>query len=436
MPLSFPPHFLWGAATAAQQVEGQNFNSDWSAWEQLPGKIKHGDSSRLACDWWGGRWREDFDRARALGMNAQRISIEWARVEPVEGEWDGAALARYREMIEGLIARGMEPFVTLHHFTLPQWVANRGGFENPRCPPWLARWANRAVSELGDRVRYWITLNEPNVYALQCYLRGVWLAQEKDLAAYLRVTANLIRSHAAMYHAIKRVQPEAQVSYAHHWRLFEPYRPASPLDRLAAALRSRILHDLCLAAITEGRLIPPLGWNQSIPEARGTQDYIAVNYYFQEYTAFDPTATGDGFGQSVLDPDVNRLKAYLESAGNLRPDALRRLLVRLARYHMPIYITENGLVETDRDDQTRYMVTHLKAIHQAIGQGADVRGYFWWSLLDNFEWSEGYTPRFGLYRMDLPSQQRQPKPAAEVYAEMIRSNAISGTLLERYGRKD
>lgn len=434
MPLSFPPSFLWGTATAAQQVEGQNLNSDWTRWEQLPGKIKHGDSSAVACDWWGGRWREDFDRAQALGMNAQRISIEWARAEPARGKWDKSALAHYRELIRGLRERGMEPFVTLHHFTSPQWVAERGGFENPEVAHWAAQWANTAASELGDLVQYWFTLNEPNVYAYQCYLAGLWLAQKKEITAYFRVTANLVRAHAAMYHAIKRVRADAQVGFAQHWRAFEPYHPNSPLDRLAAGLRARLLNELFVSAVQEGRLVFPLGLNQSLPEAQGTMDFLGVNYYYQEYTAFDALNAAQVFGRSVYDANVERLKQFYEETGNLHADAFGRLLERLGQERLPMLISENGLYETDRDDQTRYLVSHLQAVHTAIQKGADVRGYFWWSLLDNFEWSEGYTPRFGLYRLDRATQARTLKPVGEVYGEVVRGNAIPDRLLEKYGR--
>lgn len=430
---SFPPNFFWAAAAAPQQVEGQNFNSDWSAWEQLPGKIKNGENSRVACEWWGkGRWREDFDRAKNLGLNAQRIGIEWARLEPRQGEWDTEAAANYREMITGLRERGLEPFVTLHHFTSPQWVAERGGFENPQISEWMARYAERAAREFGDLTNFWITLNEPNVYAYQCYLKGVWLAQKKDFFAMLRVMKNEVRAHAAMYHAVKRVKPDAQVGYSHHWRVFEPYHANAPLDRLMAGLRTRIFDDVIFTAIQEGVFEPPLGLNESIPEARGTQDFLGVNYYYQEYTAFDPSNTADVFARSVYDESIKRLESYFEGVGNLHADALLATLLRLGKYHKPIYITENGFVETDRDDQTRYLVTHLDAVNQAMQQGVDVRGYFWWSLLDNFEWSEGYTPRFGLYHTNFETQARTLKKAGEVYAEIVRANGISDTLLQEY----
>ncbi len=431
----FPKDFYWASATAAQQVEGQNVNSDWYAWEQLPGKIKNNDSSKTAADWWRGRWREDFDRAASLGMTAQRMGVEWARLEPRPGEWDTEAAEHYREMIVGLRERGMEPFVTLHHFTSPQWVAERGGFENPEIAQWMARYAERAANEFGSDVTYWTTLNEPNVYAYQCYLNGVWLAQKKDPLAMLRVLKNGIRAHAAMYHAVKKVVPQAQVSYAHHWRVFDPLNPRSPLDRFAAGSRAQVINNLFFSAVQNGVLEFPLGLNSSIPEAKGTQDYLAVNYYYQEFTAFDISKLGDVFARSVYNPDTERLQHYFEGTANLDPDAFLRLLTKLGTYGKPIFITENGYVETDRDDQVRYMVSHLDAVQKAIAGGADIRGYFWWSLLDNFEWSEGYTPRFGLYRTDFTTQARTLKPAGQVYQRIIQANGISDELLKEYGRE-
>ncbi|MCC7162584.1 MAG: glycoside hydrolase family 1 protein [Anaerolineae bacterium] len=434
--LLFPPDFLWAAATAGQQVEGHNFNSDWSEWEQLPGKIKNNDSSRIACDWWGGRWREDLDRAQALGMIVQRIGIEWARLEPQPGQWDAQAAARYREMIAGIRERGMEPFVTLHHFTSPKWVAERGGFENPEVAQWAAKYAERAAQEFQDLVTFWITINEPNVYAAQCYFLGLWLAQKKDPLLMFRVLKNEIHAHATMYHAIKRVQPAAQVGYSHHWRVLEPLNAGSPLDRLVTGLYTRVFNEVFFTAIEEGVLRFPLGLGGAIPKVKGTQDYIGVNYYYQENVAFDITRPGDIFGRRVVGPDVERLHRYFEGAGHLDPGALYRLLLRMKEYNKPIYITENGFVATDRDDQVRYMVTHLQAVHRAIREGADVRGYFWWSLLDNFEWSEGYTPRFGLYHTDFETQTRTLRDAGRVYEQIVRANGIPDELVEQYPIKN
>lgn len=434
--LSFPPGFLWAAATAPQHVEGQNFNSDWSEWEQLPGKIKNGDSSRVACDWWGGRWREDLDRAQTLGMNAQRIGIEWARLEPQPGQWDAEAAKTYRDIITGIRERGMEPFVTLHHFTSPKWVAAQGGFENPEVAQWAARYADRAAREYQDLVTYWITINEPNVYAAQCYFFGLWLAQKQDPPAAFRVLKNLIHAHAAMYHAIKRVQPDAQVGYSHHWRVLEPLNDNAPLDRLMAGLYSRILNNVFFTAVHDGVVQFPVGWNGKIPEAKGTQDFLGVNYYYQEHVAFDISSPGDLFGRRVVGPDVERLHRYFEGAGNLDPGAFYRLLLQLKQSNKPIYITENGFVETDRDDQIRYMVTHLQAVYQAVQAGVDVRGYFWWSLLDNFEWSEGYTPRFGLYHTDFETQVRTARTSAQLYERIVRANGIPDDLAAQYPLKN
>jgi beta-glucosidase len=265
-------------------------------------------------------------------------------------------------------------------------------------------------------------------------LSGEWLAQKQDLGAMGRVMANAVRVHAAMYHAVKRVQPGAQIGLALHWRTFDPLNPRSLPDRFAAALRTRILDEFILTAVQEGRFELPFALNTNVPEAQGTLDFLGLNYYFQEYTAFDPSHTREGLSRSVFDPDVAGLVPYFATVGNVRPDALRRTLVRLGQYHMPLYITENGFFETDCDDQSPYLVSHLQATLDAIQQGADVRGYFWWTLVDNFEWSEGYTPRFGLYRCDRATQARTPKPVAEVYARIIRANGIPDELSETYGR--
>jgi beta-glucosidase len=299
----------------------------------------------------------------------------------------------------------------------------------------MATYSERAAKEFGGNVTYWTTLNEPNVYAYQCYLNGVWLAQKKDPLAMLRVLKNGIRAHAAMYRAIKNVAPKAQVSYAHHWRVFDPLNPNSPLDRFAAGSRSQVINNLFFSAVHSGVLEFPLGLNSAIPEAKGTQDYFGVNYYYQEFTAFDISKPGDVFARSVYNPDTERLQHYFEGTANLDADAFCRLLTKLGTYKKPIFITENGYVETDQDDQVRYMVTHLDAVQKAIRGGADIRGYFWWSLLDNFEWSEGYTPRFGLYHTDFETQARTLKKAGQVYKQIVDANGIPDELLKEYGRE-
>src|SRR5512144_226077 len=270
----FPRGFLWGCATASHQVEGNNTNNQWWQWEQAGRTI---DKSGLACDWWGGRWREDFDRAAEGHENAQRISVEWSRIEPEPGKWDEDALEKYRNMLRGLHERGMTAFVTLHHFTDPLWLTERGGWETEDVVPLFERFVRKTVEALKEYCTLWCTLNEPNGYALSGYVAGGLIGRfppgKSNLKLAMRVQANLIRAHAAAYRAIHQIQPEARVGVALHYRAFRPHHNWSPLDRVLTQNASNILNGIFPMALAKGVIRSILG-NMQIPEAKGTQDYF------------------------------------------------------------------------------------------------------------------------------------------------------------------
>ena len=222
--LEFPPGFLWGTATSAHQVEGENTNNDWWAFEQQPGAIWRGHRSGAACGWWRDAER-DFDLMATLGQNTHRLSVEWSRIEPEEGVFDPAALARYGEMLAGLRRRGIEPMVTLHHFTTPLWMARQGGWLNPLILPRFERFVRHTVAALSDQVQLWCTINEPEVYAAEAYLEGIHAPGHRSPVEMLRVLRHMLLAHAAAYRAIHEVQPDAQAGLVHNQRLFDPARP-------------------------------------------------------------------------------------------------------------------------------------------------------------------------------------------------------------------
>ncbi|MCX7609842.1 MAG: family 1 glycosylhydrolase, partial [Anaerolineales bacterium] len=230
----FPKGFLWGCATAAHQVEGNNTNNNWYRWEQ-EGHTKH--TSGLACDWWGGRWKEDFNRAAEAGQNAHRLSVEWSRIQPAPDRWDEDAFERYRAMLRGLHERGMTPLVSLHHFTDPLWLSERGGWESEAVVPLFEKFVRKTVEALKEYCTLWCTINEPNIYALSGYLTGDFPPGKQDNRLAVRVLTNMLRGHAAAYRTIHQIQPEARVGYALHYRPQVPANPASPLDRLMRNIR-------------------------------------------------------------------------------------------------------------------------------------------------------------------------------------------------------
>lgn len=426
---NFPDGFLWGSATAAHQVEGNNINNDWWAAEQS-GTLPY--RSGPACDQFN-RYASDFALFAELGQNAHRLSLEWSRIEPRPGEIDRAALAHYRQVLESLRANGIEPIVTLHHFSNPTWLAERGGWTRREVVGRFSRYARLVVNEYRDLVRYWVTLNEPGVYASQGWLLGVWPPhRQNDLRGTFAVVRNMALAHGRAYHKMKAVQPDAQIGVAHHWRLFDPADPSRRGDRFISSVRNYLMNQAFPIAIRTGRLIPPLGSGRRMSWLADTEDWVGLNYYTREHDRLDPLAARIGFGREQF-PEVERNQLGWE----IYSSGLERALLAASPPHggRPIMVTENGVPEPDGQDDVRpgFLVRHLAACHRALQAGVDLRGYIHWTSLDNYEWAEGFAPRFGLVHVNFETQQRTPKPSAYLYRDIIRANGLSVDLLAQYG---
>jgi len=425
--LRFPNGFLWGSATAAHQVEGNNCNNDWWAAERA-GQLSY--ASGLACDHYR-RYAADLALFADLGHNAHRFSLEWSRIEPRPGEFDAAAIAHYRHVIETTRANGLEPLVTLHHFTNPRWLSEAGGWTRPEVVPAFERFARRAAREYRDLVRYWITVNEPGVYATQAWALGIWPPRQRSITLALRVLRYMALAHGRAYHAIHEEQPDARVGVAHHWRIFDPANPARRGDRLVAGVRSHLVNQAFPIAIRRGRLLPPIGNGRTIGWLVGTEDWVGLNYYTRERDRFDSRLPHLLFARETFAKvERNQLK------WEIYPDGLFRALLAVARpgSGVEVIVTENGIPEPDNQDNLRpaFLVQHLAACHRAIVAGVPLRGYLYWSSLDNFEWADGFEPRFGLVHVDYAIQARTPKPSAYLYRDIIRRNGLSAEELERY----
>lgn len=425
--LRFPDGFRWGTATSAYQVEGNNTGSDWWDWEQQPGRIRGGDRSGLACDWWRNAER-DFDLMSGLHQNAARISVEWGRLEPQEGRWDQAAEGRYLEMLGGLRQRGMEPLVTLNHFTLPRWVAERGGWLwdgiVPAFAAYAARFVRAAAASCGagaPLADFWLTLNEPVGHFISAYIQGRFPPGRRSLADCARAVVRSIRAHAAAYNAIHRVQPAARVGIAAHLR---PVEAADPRSRIGTWLSRRfdhLINWMYLEALVTGRISSPFGITVGVPEARGTLDFVGVNYYTRSRLVFDRRRPRRFFVRDKPPPGAVMSDG---GYGEVYPDGILAVLRRVRRYGLPIYITENGLPDADDDLRPDFIVEHLRRVAQAIEEGCPVHGYYHWSIVDNFEWTEGWSLRFGLYALDPATQVRTARPSAALYGEICRRNAL------------
>ena len=417
----FPPGFLWGTATAAHQVEGGNQNSDWWRWEERPGAIANGDRSGAASDHWN-RYPEDLDRAVALGQNAYRFSVEWARIEPQPGVYDEAALAHYREVTEACRTRGLEPMVTLFHFTLPQWLADLGGFEDPGAVARFEAYTRKVAAALGDQVQLWCTVNEPVVYLAAGYLAGVFPPGKQDPDAAARTMANLVRAHGRAYRALHEVDPDARVGVAKHLRVFTPARGLDPRDQIATWKVRRLFNQTFLDALATGRATIEVPGAAPIkikdPDLAGSMDFVGLNYYSRDMVRYDPEAPG------TVRFEVKAGSPTTDMGWEIYPEGFYQLLTWVRRYRLPVYVTENGLADASDARRARFLRDHLYWMWRALAARVDVRGYFHWSLLDNFEWAEGFGPRFGLVAVDYPTQGRQVRDSAAFYAWVASHNQL------------
>ncbi len=402
----FLPGFLWGAATAAHQVEGDNRASDWWAAEER-GLLPH--RSGRACDHLR-RYEADFDLARTFGHNAHRLSLEWSRLEPEPGRRDPAAFDHYARVLDALRGRGLEPVVTLHHFTAPRWFAERGGWLAADALDRFAAHVEAVVERLGAGIRWWITVNEPTVLAKHGWVSGDWPPFRRgrwDLA--LRVLHRLCAAHRLARERIRAALPDALVSFAHSIPWIEPCDPSRPLDRLAARLRTAFLVDLAFDLVREnGRLL---------------LDYVAVNYYTRSVVRWRPYGRALLFGADCPEPHHGE-RRFDDLGQELCPEGLLAVLRRCARLGLPILITENGIATTDDALRLAHLRGHLEALARALAEGIDLRGYLHWSLFDNFEWAKGTTARFGLAETDFATLERRPRPAMHLLAEVARSGRL------------
>jgi beta-glucosidase len=382
--IQIPAGFLVGAAAAAHQVEGNNTNSDWWAAEKTGKVPPSGD----ACDHYN-RYEEDFQIAKGIGLNAFRISIEWARIEPSENIWDNEAIEHYRNVLQKMKELGLVRMVTLHHFTLPQWMAGKGGFESQSGIAAFARYAWFVAQNLGDEIDIWCTINEPEVYSSQGYFLGIWPPFKKNIFQLLKVYNNLTKAHIAAYQSIKGVLSQSQVGIVKNNVYYEPHD--GPLDRLACAVADYF------------------GNRWFLNKVKSHTDFIGLNYYFTRILHIGIN------GVRVINSDS---LPKSDMGWQTFPEGIYHVLTGLKDYKKPIYITENGIANARDDMRKDYVRQHLRWALKARSEGADLRGYFYWSLTDNYEWAEGYGPRFGLVEMNYETQKRTVRPSAEVFKEL------------------
>jgi beta-glucosidase len=423
-PRHFPPGFRFGVATSAHQVEGNNVHSDWWEFEQRPGAIADSSRSGAACEHYI-RYHSDLDLIKSLALDSYRFSIEWARVEPKPGRFDHIVLDHYGEVIEACRQRGLEPFVTLHHFTLPRWFSDAGGWELADSPALFARYVRYVCQALRGQVTWWMTMNEPAVLLVQAYTLGVWPPRYRHFGRMVRAGRNMIRAHFLAARAIKETQAAAssgpQVTVAKHLRVFDPYRPGNRLDTWAAALQENSFNWAFADSLQTRRYQPPLGMRDRVKEDGPGEDVAGINYYSRDRVRFHPFRPGEMFGERRTTPGA----ALTDLGWEIYPEGLARVVrADFGRYGKPIFISENGIADAADAQRPAFLVQHLAQVGRLLQEGVPLQGYFHWSLLDNFEWSEGFRPRFGLVEVDYRTQERRPRPSAHLYARIAAARRL------------
>lgn len=403
---------MWGASTAAHQVEGGNHNQ-WTVWElenaarlakasstrryvPIPDELKKqaADPSNYVSgrgvDHYN-RYREDFDILQKLSLNAFRFGVEWSRIEPKEGQWNQNEIEHYRAYIAELNKRGIEPILNIWHWTVPVWFADKGGFKHYKNLAYFERYAQKIAEEFGNDVKYIITLNEPNVYASFSYLNGDWPPQEKSPLAFLSVYWNLAQTHRRIYKTLKKKNPKLQVGIAAQLANIQAKRPHNFFDEVATKWMRYF-------------------WNWwFLRRIRRQQDFIGINYYFTDYY------TGLFKRENPKVP-LNDLGWYME------PEGLYPLLLRTwTRFEKPIIISENGVADAQDEYRRWWIEETIVAMERALSEGVKIIGYLHWSLLDNFEWAYGWWPKFGLVKVDRArGMKREIRESAKWFASVIK----------------
>ncbi len=403
--LSFPENFLWGAATSAYQVEGNNKNCDWWKWEKSAGL----EASGHACRHYE-FFRNDFDLAKKLNHNAHRLSIEWSRVEPRQGQFSREEINHYKEVIHALRERGIEPIVTLHHFTNPLWFAAAGGWLNDNASERFSRYVEKIVKELCKVVDFWITVNEPLVYTYHSYCSGKWPPRSKSFLLSRTAKNNMARAHVKAYRIIHDIYkekgiPKPLVSIAKHFRTFTP-RARNPVNTLSVYLREKLFN---------------FGFIEHLIR-RNSLDYIGVNYYTRDLVDVRRPGLKALLLNTCDDSQRPLKKNYM--GWNIYPQGLYEVLMKLKKYSLPILITENGICTENDRERWDFIREHLKSAHRAIEHGAKILGYLYWSFMDNYEWDSGFGPRFGLIEIDYNTGRRLPRESAEKFALVCASGKL------------
>ncbi|MFH1772145.1 MAG: family 1 glycosylhydrolase [Candidatus Omnitrophota bacterium] len=404
MEVNFPSDFLWGASLSSYQCEGSNYNTDWYIWEKERGI----ENAGYACRHYS-LFKEDFRLASQTGLNSLRISLEWARIYPEESRVSEDELNHYEKVIDTLISLGMEPVVTLHHFTNPLWFAERKGWMHPQNIDLFLKYVNKVVNRFRSKVKYWVVFNEPLVYIYYGFIEGIWPPGKKSLPLAYKSLRNILDACVLAYQEIKRIYGQdsglCRVSIAKHVKEFEPC-PYNNFGQnwFSACMVSKIFNFSSIDYLLRKRCL----------------DFLGVNYYSKGYVRHK--------GLIGCECRHNSHKERKNAMGwHVCPEGFYRSLKRLKRFCLPVIITENGTAESQEHLYLNYLTSHLKSMARAYSEGINIKGYYWWSLMDNFEWDKGFCPKFGLYEVNFSTMERKMRAFAGEYSRICKTRRIDIT---------
>lgn len=386
--LKFPSGFLWGSAVSSYQVEGGIENCDWS--KDYP--------AGRACDYYN-QYERYFDMAKELNQNIHRMSIEWSRIEPEEGKFDKEAIEHYKKMLLALKARNIKSMVTIWHWTNPIWFSAKGGWENYKSSEYFEKFVKYTVPELDSLVDFWGTLNEPAIHLSQGYLLGIHPPYKKNILGCGRAYRNFIKAHNAAYKTIHSFNQKAKVGVVHNATYIKPAHCDSTIEGIGVKAWDYFRNHMYLNAV------------------KNNLDYLGLNYYFPDNIEFTP----------LKFPFIginNYSKESTDMGWEIFPEGIYHTLKDLKRYNLPIYITENGIADAKDAKRAKFISDHLYWIYKAISEGADIKGYLHWSLIDNFEWTYGFSPKFGLIEVNEKTLDATIRKSAYEYAEICKNNSL------------
>ena len=424
--IKFPKKFIWGSATASHQVEGNCDNNNWYKWEQSTNEkgepcIAGSQKSGHACDHWS-RYKEDINLIKELGLNSYRLSIEWSKVEPTKGEIDRDAINHYHEVIDDLISNNIKPVITLHHFTEPIWFHDIGAFEKEENIDIFVSYSKLIFSEFSSKVKIWCTINEPSVYTTHGYFTGIFPPGKMNANIAVRVLKNLLQLHVEIYLALKAMPngSECQIGIVKNINQFEPYRRHSIMDWIVSLINNQFFNNSVINFFKKGVFkirIPGLAWiKYRNKKAIDSMDFFGLNYYSHNHVKFKPNPK-EFFELRFLKQDTMTDMPY-----TIYAEGFYRALHQASILNKPIIVTENGIADVKDANRAKYIEQYLYALSRALEDGLDIRGYYYWSLLDNFEWAFGYDMKFGLYEVDFKTQKRTLREGAKVYKKIVQEN--------------